>query len=55
MEATITDSLKDVRAYLAQTSAPVITDIETTSLTVGHGQLLCVAFAPYDRDDVPVW
>ena len=55
MEATITDDLKDVKAYLAQTTAPVITDIETTAFTPGFGQLLCVAFAPYDRDDVLVW
>lgn len=55
MEATITSSLRDVQKYLAQTTAPVITDIETTALTVGHGQLLCVAFAPYDREDVLVW
>lgn len=55
MLATITDDFKDVKNYLAQTTAPVITDIETTSLTVGFGQLLCVAFAPYDRDDILVW
>lgn len=55
MEVTVTDSYADVKAYLAQTTAPVITDIETTALTPGHGQLLCIAFAPYDRDDVLVW
>lgn len=55
MEVTVTSSYADVKAYLAQTTAPVITDIETTALTPGHGQLLCIAFAPYDRDDVLVW
>lgn len=55
MQLTISDSLAEVLAYLADTTAPVITDIETTSLTVGKGQILCVAFAPLDRDDVFVW
>lgn len=55
MELIISDKLSEVQAYLAQSTAPLIFDIETTSLTVGKGQLLCVAFAPYDRDDVLVW
>lgn len=55
MQLLITDDIDEVHAYLAQSSAPIITDIETTSLTVGKGQLLCVGFAPYDRDDVLVW
>lgn len=55
MHAIVTDELQEVLDYLAQTDDHVITDIETTSLTVGHGQLLCMAFAPYDRDDVLVW
>jgi DNA polymerase I-like protein with 3'-5' exonuclease and polymerase domains len=55
MDLTITDDLSDVRAYLAQTTAPVIVDIETTAITVGKGQVLCVGFAPEDRDDVLVW
>lgn len=55
MQATVTDNLAEAQEYLAQTTAPVITDIETTALTPGFGQLLCVAFAPYDRDDVLVW
>lgn len=55
MQLLISDDLAEVQAYLAQSTAPLIFDIETTSLTVGKGQLLCVAFAPYDRDDVMVW
>lgn len=55
MDLIISDDLAEVQAYLAQSTAPLIFDIETTSLTVGKGQLLCVAFAPYDRDDVLVW
>jgi len=55
LQLLISDSLAEVQAYLAQSSAPTITDIETTSLTVGKGQLLCVSLAPYDRDDVMVW
>lgn len=55
MELFITDSLAETREYLAQSNDHIITDIETTSLTVGMGQLLCVGFAPYDREDVLVW
>lgn len=55
MELLVSDSLREVREYLAQSTAPIITDIETTSLHVGQGQLLCVGFAPYDREDVLVW
>jgi DNA polymerase I-like protein with 3'-5' exonuclease and polymerase domains len=55
MQLLISDDLKEVRAYLKQSTAPVIVDIETTSLTVGKGQVLCVGFAPYDREDVMVW
>lgn len=55
MDLIITDKLSEVQAYLRQSKAPLIFDIETTSLTVGKGQLLCVAFAPYDRDDALVY
>jgi len=55
MQLLISDDLAEVQAYLAQSAAPIITDIETTSLTVGKGRILCVGFAPYDRDDVMVW
>jgi DNA polymerase-1 len=55
LQLLITDDLSEVHEYLAQSSAPVIVDIETTSLAVGKGQLLCVGFGPYDRDDVMVW
>ncbi|AZV01743.1 DNA polymerase [Microbacterium phage Schubert] len=55
MHLLISDEWAEVQAYLAQSTAPLIFDIETTSLTVGKGQILCVAFAPYDRDDVMVW
>jgi len=55
MELTLTDDLADVQAYLAQTTGSVIVDIETTALTVGRGSILCIGFAPYDRDDVLVW
>jgi len=55
MQLLISDDLAEVEAYLAQSTAPVIVDIETTALTVGLGQVVCVGFAPYDRDDVMVW
>lgn len=55
MDLIITDKLSEVQAYLRQSKVDCIFDIETTSLTVGKGQLLCVAFAPYDRDDVLVY
>ncbi|UVG34605.1 DNA polymerase I [Microbacterium phage Cheeto1] len=55
MNLIISDDLAEVQEYLAQSSAPLIFDIETTSLVVANGQILCIAFAPYDRDDVMVW
>lgn len=55
MHLLITDELSEVQEYLAQSTAPTIVDIETTSLFVGMGRILCVGFAPYDRDDVMVW
>jgi DNA polymerase I-like protein with 3'-5' exonuclease and polymerase domains len=55
MDLIISDDLTEVREYLAQSTAPVIVDIETTALTVGKGQILCVGFAPEDRKDVLVW
>ncbi len=55
MELLITDSLAETKQYLAQSKAPVIVDIETTALTIGHGKIFCIAFAPEDRDDVLVW
>lgn len=55
MQLLISDDLAEVQKYLAQSTAPLIFDIETTALTVGRGQVLCIAFAPYDRDDVMVW
>ncbi len=55
MQLLVSDSWSEVKAYLAQSTAPLIFDIETTSLHVAQGQVLCVAFAPYDRDDVMVW
>ncbi|WNN96068.1 DNA polymerase I [Microbacterium phage Schimmels22] len=55
MDLIVTEDLAEVQAYLAQSKSMIITDIETTSLTVGKGRVLCVGFAPYDRDDVLVW
>lgn len=55
MQLLISDDLSEVKRYLSQSTAPTITDIETTALTVGKGRIVCVAFAPYDREDVMVW
>lgn len=55
MQLIISDSVAEVKSYLKRSTAPLIVDIETTALTVGKGRILCVAFAPYDRDDVLVW
>lgn len=55
MELIISDSLAEVKKYLAQTKQPIVVDIETTSLTVGKGRILCIGFGPLDRDDVLVW
>lgn len=55
MQLIISDKLAEVQAYLAQSTAPTIVDIETTSLMVKNGRILCIGFAPYDRKDVLVW
>lgn len=55
MQLLITDEFQEVKKYLAQSKSMTIVDIETTSLFPEQGQLLCIAFAPYDRDDVLVW
>lgn len=55
MEIIVTDDLADVQEYLAQSRSFIIADIETTSLIVENGQLICIGFAPYDRDDILVW
>ncbi|USH44786.1 DNA polymerase I [Microbacterium phage Juanyo] len=55
MQLIISDDLAEVQAFLAQSGAPVVVDIETTSLTVGKGRVLCVGFGHMDRDDVLVW
>ena len=55
MQLIITDDYAEAQAYIDQTDNPCVFDIETTALTVGKGQVLCIAFAPVDRDDVLVW
>jgi DNA polymerase I-like protein with 3'-5' exonuclease and polymerase domains len=55
MELLITDKLSEVQDYLASSKYPVIVDIETTSLFVGMGRILCIGFGHLDRDDVLVW
>ena len=55
MQLIISDKLAEVQEYLAQSTAPTIVDIETTSLTPAKGRILCIGFAPYDRKDVLVW
>jgi DNA polymerase I-like protein with 3'-5' exonuclease and polymerase domains len=55
MDLIISKSLAEVQEYLSQSTQPVVVDIETTSLFVGQGRILCVGFGPLDRDDVMVW
>lgn len=55
MDISVTTRYSEVRAYLAQTTSPVFIDTETTSLIYSKGRMLCIAFAPIDRDDVMVW
>nr|DAK07709.1 MAG TPA: DNA POLYMERASE [Caudoviricetes sp.] len=55
MEIQITDKFKDVQRYLQGHTGAVICDIETTSLAVGKGEILCMAFAAYNSNDVLVW
>lgn len=55
MELLITEDFAEVQAYLDLSDQPVVVDIETTSLFVGKGRILCIGFGPMDRDDVMVW
>lgn len=55
MDLIITEDWSEVKAFLTQSNAPVIVDIETTSLFVGMGRVLCIGFGHMDRDDVLVW
>lgn len=55
MDITISDDWSEVEDYLAQSDAILYFDIETTSLSRDKGQLLCIGFAPLDRDDIMVW
>ncbi|QFP95366.1 DNA polymerase I [Microbacterium phage YuuY] len=55
MQLIISDDFTEVQEFLDQSGAPVVVDIETTSLTVGKGRILCIGFGHMDRDDVLVW
>lgn len=55
MQLLISDDLDEVQSFLAQSDAEIVVDIETTSLTVGMGRILCIGFGHMDRDDVLVW
>lgn len=55
MDITISDDWSEVEEYLSQSDAILYFDIETTSLVIDQGQLLCIGFAPLDRDDTMVW
>lgn len=54
MDLMISDDFADVEEYL-DGAGEVVTDIETTSLTVGKGRILCVGLGRMDTDDVLVW
>lgn len=50
------ESIDEVIGYINEhRSSPIICDIETTSLTVGKGEILCIALAPYKTEDCMVW
>lgn len=54
MQLIITDDFEDVQEYL-KGADEVVVDIETTSLTVGKGRVLCVGVGRMETDDVLVW
>ena len=55
MKVSITQDAERLTAYLAGRKDPIICDIETTSLTVGKGRILCIGFAPLRSKQVIVW
>lgn len=54
MQLMISDDFAEVQEYL-EGADEVVVDIETTSLTVGKGRILCVGMGRMDTDDVLVW
>lgn len=55
MEVQVTSSLKDVKRFLKENTGAVVCDIETTSLAVTKGEIVCMAFAPVKNQHVLVW
>ena len=55
MKVSITQDAERLTAYLAGRKDPIICDIETTSLTIGKGRILCIGFAPLRSKQVIVW
>ena len=51
----VTHDVEDVQKFLSKFSCPMICDIETTSLTVGKGKIICLALAPASSSSVLVW
>ncbi|QCW22308.1 DNA polymerase I [Microbacterium phage Luna18] len=54
MDLMISDSFDEVQEYL-DGADEVVVDIETTSLTVGKGRILCIGFGRMETEDVLVW
>ena len=56
MDMLITSTTSDVVDYLKQgPKSRQIVDIETTSLSLLKGEILCIGIGLEDRDDVLIW
>lgn len=55
MKISISQDADRLTTYLASRKDPIICDIETTSLTIGKGRILCIGFAPLRSKQVIVW
>ena len=56
MEILITSRTEEVLQYVRQLgNQPVVCDIETTSLVISKGRILCIGLGGADTDEVLVW
>lgn len=55
MDITVSSRLAEAKLFLQNNPGLIVADIETTSLTIGKGRILCMAFAPLDSEEIFVW
>ncbi len=55
MDITVSTRLSEVRSFIQSNPGMIVVDIETTSLFIGKGRILCIGFAPLANEDILVW